>query len=92
MTNNYEILDEEQKVDCRQALMNSLQMMIQAYVITNELDNLPITTVLEAVMMLVAHGLKDLSQEERKKHVSDSIVFLRTITHTDDERKKTWSP
>jgi len=43
-------------------------------------------------MMLVAHGLKDLSQEERKKHVSDSIVFLRTITHTDDERKKTWSP
>jgi len=37
MTNNYEILDEEQKVDCRQALMNSLQMMIQAYVITNEL-------------------------------------------------------
>lgn len=83
MTNDFNLLNEDQKTECCVALMTSLQMTIQVYVHSNEIDNLPITAVLESLMMLAAAGLENSTQEEKQEYISNAVTFLRKITGTE---------
>lgn len=83
MLNDFNLLNEDQKKECCEALMQSLQMTIQVYAHSNEVDNLPISAVLDSLMMLAAAGLENSTQEEKQQYVSDAVVLLRKITNTE---------
>lgn len=81
--NDFNLLNEEEKMDCCQAMTASLQLTIQVYVQSNEIENLPISAVLESLMMLVAAGLEDQNQESKQEYISNAVSLLRKVTNTE---------
>ena len=81
--NDFNQLTEEQKLDCCQALTESLQMTIHVYVHSNEIENLPISAVLDSLMMLAAAGLEDIDKENKQEYISGAISLLRKVTDTE---------
>ena len=81
--NDFNLLTDEQKLDCCQALTNSMQMTIQVYVQTNEIENLPITAVLDSLVMLAAAGLANQDQEAKQEYISNAVSLLRKVTNTE---------
>jgi len=76
-------LTEEQQLDCCQALTQSLQMTIQVYVHSNEIENLSIAAVFDSLMMLAAAGLENIEQESKQEYISNAISLLRKVTNTE---------
>jgi len=81
--NDFNLLTDEQKLDCCKALANSMQMTIQVYVHTNEIENLPIDAVLDSLMMLAAAGLAYQDQEAKQEYISKAVSLLRKVTNTE---------